>query len=414
MMIDSGSSRRTRIGAWILGSVCALWALPAHAGESNTTFYRDILPVFQKYCIECHHTGGIAPQSLETYDLARSWLRASRRMLREGTMPPWHEEAGAEKWRNAVLPTAEEIELVSTWVKEGAEPGDEADAPAPLDFSAGWRLGEPDTTFQMPEPVALGKGEREIYRNTVLDPGFSEDTWLRSIELKPGSLSIVRQLTLSAVSPEVAAAIPSDAFNLREYEGRHDLAVWNRGMTLIEPYPDGSGVLIPAGWKLVLQAHYKPGEEGGADQSSVGIRKLEAAPPAEFITVSAENRDFLLPADSYDTRVETSLTLDRGMRVESILPRMHYLAMSLDVNATLPDGTERSMLGIRFYNYDFETLYTPVQPLDLPAGTRIDIVGYYENSLDNPNNPNMALGDVGYGPAPGGEILSLTLRGSTL
>jgi hypothetical protein len=387
---------------------------PAMAEESGKTLYRDILPLFQKYCIECHHTGGVAPQSLETYDLARPWLRESRRMLRERTMPPWVAEAGAEKWRNALLPSDEEVELISTWVKDGAEPGDEADAPAPLDFSAEWRLGEPDLVFQMPEPVSLGKGKPELYRNTIFDPGFAEDTWLRSIELRPDSLNIVRQLTLSAVPPDVAETISPDGFNLRVFGGRHDLAVWNRGMSLFETFPGGSGVLIPAGWKLVLQGHYKPGEEGGADRSRVGLRTASAAPVREFITITAENRDFVLPENAYDHRVETSITLDRGLRVESLLPRMHYLAVNLNVRATLPDGAERSILGIRFYSCDFETLYTPVEPLDLPAGTRINVTGFYENSLDNPNNPNRVMDEMGYGAAPGGEILSLTLRGTPL
>jgi hypothetical protein len=93
---------------------------------------------------------------------------------------------------------------------------------------------------------------------------------------------------------------------------------------------------------------------------------------------------------------------------------MHYLGVNLNVRATLPDGAERSLLDIRFYDYDFETLYTPVEPLDLPAGTRINVTGFYENSLDNPNNPNRVMDEMGYGAAPGGEILSLTLRGTPL
>lgn len=385
---------------------------PAPAQDRTTTFYKDILPVFQKYCIDCHHTGGPAPQSLETYDLARSWLRTSRSTMREGTMPPWFADSGADQWRNAVLPSPEEIDLVSNWVKEGAEPGDEADAPAPLDFSAEWRLGTPDLVLQMPDPVDVASGQPDLYHNAILDPGFSADTWLTAVELKPGSMNTVRQLSLSVVPPEVAASLPVDAFNLREFEGHHDLAFWNRGMSLIEPYPQGAGVLVPAGWKLVLQAHYKAGEQGGADRSSVGLHLASGPPAAPYVTVAAENRDFTLPVDAYDFEVHASTTLEHGLRVESILPRMHYLGLGLAATATLPDGTERRLIRISNYDFRMQTLYSATQPIELPAGTRINVTAFYENSPDNPHNPNTAMADVPYGPPPAGETLAVVLRGT--
>lgn len=400
----------------IFSALLALAALaaPASAQETGATFYKDILPVFQKYCIGCHHTGGPAPQSLETYDLARSWLRTSRSMLREGTMPPWFAVDGAGHWRNAVLPSAEEIDLVSNWIKDGAEPGRESDAPAPLDFSAEWRLGEPDLALQMPEPVDVAPGQPDLYRTTVLDPGFTADTWLSAIELKPGSMHTVRQLSLSAVPPDVAAAIPDDAFDLRIFEGLHDLAVWNHGMSLIEPFPSDTGVLVPAGWKLILHAHYKAGEQGGADRSSVGLHLSPAPPASAFVTVALENRDFLVPPESYDFKVTASSTLEHGLRLDSILPKMHYFGLSLTVTATFPDGSKLNLLEIENYDYSFQTLYSLAEPVQLPADTRIDVTALYENSLSNPNNPNVAMGDVAHGPAPAGETLSVVLRGSRL
>lgn len=398
---------------WLFAPVM-LATTGARAEESNKTFYADILPVFQKYCIECHRVGGVAPQSLETYEQARSWLRTSRQMMREKTMPPWHAEEGAATWRNAVLPTDEEIELVSSWVKAGAEPGDETAAPPPLDFSADWKLGEPHTVFTMPEAVEIRKGDPDVYRNTVFDPGFDEDTWLDWIEFKPGANQVVRQLALSVMPPDVADSLPVDAFNLREFEGKHDLAAWNRGMTLIEPYPEGSGVLVPAGWKLVLHAHYKAGEEGGADRSSLAFRKADTAPAAEFVTLAAENRDFTLPANSYDYKVEATTTLDRGLRLESVLPKMHYIAMDMDVDVTPPGGDTRPLIKVRYYDYGMQTLYTLAEPIELPAGTRINVRAFYENSLDNPNNPSIDMAPVPYGPAPAGEIVSVVLRGVAL
>jgi hypothetical protein len=399
--------------AMLVAAMAAFWAVPAvQAQGEDKTFYRDILPVFQKYCIDCHRVGGTAPQSLETYDLARSWLRTARLMMRERSMPPWFADPAVGHWRNAVLPTDEEIALVADWIGAGAEPGDEADAPPAPDRSADWKLGEPDLILQTPETVAIAKGQPDTYRSFVLDPGFDQATWLSAIELKPGSLEVVRELSLSIVPPELAANLPAAAFDPASLPaGVHEIAVWNRGMSLIEPYPEGSGVRIPAGWKLVLHAHYKAVETAGSDRSSVGLHRAEAKPQAEYVTVTVAQRDFTLPADSYDYEVSASATLEQGLRVESILPRMHYLGLTLDAKATLPDGSTQPLIRIRDYDFRMQTLYSAAEPIELPAGTRIDVRAYYENSPDNPRNPNTRMGVVGYGPAPEGEVMGLVLRG---
>lgn len=393
----------------------ALGAAAPAQETAGRTFYRDILPVFQKYCIDCHRVGGSAPQSLETYDLARSWLRTSRRTMREKSMPPWFADPAVGHWKNANLPTEEEISLVADWVKDGAEPGTEADAPAPLDYSAAWRLGDPDVVLEAPEAVEVPASSTDIYRTFVLDPGFTEDTWLSAIELKPGAASVVRELSLSALPADAAGALAPDGFDPRPAQGgRYDLAVWNRGMTLVEPFPAGTGVLVPAGWKLVLQAHYKSGDKGGSDRTRIGLHRADAAPAAEFTTVAVEQREISIPPDSYDFKIEATTTLEKGLRVDSLLPRMHYLGLGMEAVAVKPDGASVPLIRIQNYDYRMQTLYSPAEPIDLPAGTRIEVRAYYENSMDNPHNPNKTIETVAYGPAPAGETASLVLRGAPL
>jgi hypothetical protein len=406
-----------KIRMTLMTAMLALGAVgPRAVGQDEgRTYYRDILPVFNQYCIDCHRVGGTAPQSFETYDLARPWLRTARLTMREGSMPPWFAHPEVGQWRNAVLPSEEDIELVSKWIGEGAEAGDEAEAPAAPEFPEGWRLGEPDLVLETAEAVEIAKGAPDTYRSFVLDPGFAEDTWLTGIELKPGSLDVVRELTLSAVPPELAGELPAAAFDPASLSrGIHELAVWNRGMSLIEAYPEGAGVRVPAGWKLVLHAHYKAVETAGSDRSGVGLHVAETPPGAEYATVTVANRDFTLPADSYDYEVTAATTLERGLRVESILPRMHYLGLSMKATATLPDGSEQTLIRIEDYDYRLQTLYSAVRPIDLPAGTRVEVRAYYENSPDNPNNPNTQMAEVPYGPAPSGEVMSLVLRGTLL
>lgn len=391
-----------------------LLAHAVSAQEGGETFYGDILPVFQKHCIECHRVNGSAPQSLETYDLARSWIRTSRRTMREGSMPPWYADPEVGEWRNANLPTQAEIDLVSDWVKSGAEPGDESLAPPPLEFSAEWKLGQPDVRLDAPESVEVPPSQPDLIRNFVLDPGFGEDTWLSAIEVKPTALKVVRELRVSAVPAAVADSLDPAEFDLHRLEGKHDLALWTRGMSLIEGCPEGSGILIPAGWKLILQAHYRSGDEGGTDRPALGLHRAASTPSAEYVSVTIANRDLVLPPDSYDFEVNASAKLEGGIRVESILPEMHYLGLSLEAEAVLPDGSKISLIKIRNYDYRLPTLYSAAKPIDLPAGTQVNVKAYYENSPDNPHNPNTVVEEVRYGAPPKGEALNLILRGARL
>ncbi len=410
-----------RLGLILAGSL--LWAAggdPARAqeGSSGFTYYKDILPIWQKYCIHCHHTGGLAPQSLETYKLARSWIRTSRKMMQEGTMPPWHGGEDHARWKNAVMPTLEEIEIVHKWVEDEAPEGDEADAPTPMDFSNVWLWGEPDRTLALAEPFKVPAEGAEIYRAFVLGEELTEELWLEGVQLAPSEPDVVFHMMLSAAPAAVARkadeADPAPgfvAFDGGWGEGTKDfLAFWNKGMTVYEKFPDGSGVLIPKGYIFVLQIHYMTVGEEVSDQARVGLYLAKTPPARELKAISIENRKIRLPADTYDEEIKAEARFEKPITLYQLLPRMHYLGREMEIAAEIPGEGNRKLLHVRDYDYKLQAAYTPVEPIALPAGTRILVTAYYENSSDNPNNPNMALKDAAYGPGPQHEIMSLVLQ----
>lgn len=395
-----------------------LWIAAAPASladaETDATFHKDILPVFQRYCIDCHRVGGRAPQSLETYKLSYSWLRESRRLMNTGVMPPWHADPEVGTWKNATLPTKAEIQLVSDWVKARAPEGDPIDAPTPLDFSAPWELGDPDLVLEAPEEVTIPADGSDIYRTFVLNPGFEAETWLEGIELKPGDPQSVVDMSVSIISAESAKVIAPDAFDSGPWGpgSVDDIVVWNKGMTLTERFPEGTGVRVSAGGKIVLQIHYRPAEtakEASTDRSSLALFFSEVPPATALASFKVERRDFSIKSQSYDYRLRARTTLERPSRIYSLLPRMHYLALGAEVRATLPDGEPRSLLKIQDFDYKLQARYTPATPIDLPAGTILEFTAVYENTIDNPNNPNPEVRPMGYGPAPQGERFSLVL-----
>ena len=415
---------RGRSACALAGAACVVFTLLGTeqvraAEKADLTFYRDILPIFQRHCVECHHEGGSAPLSLESHDLGRTWFRTSKQLAQDKEMPPWQADPKVGQWKNADALTDEEIETIATWVDGGLEAGEPSDGPAPLDFSNPWLLGGPDRIFEMAEAYSIPAKSPDVYRAFVLSPAMESDTWLSAIELSPGDPRAVMHMSLSAApagvanrADEAAEGPGFPAFDRGWAEGTKDhLAIWNRGMTLVEPFPEGTGVLIPQGWNLVLLVHYVAGEEEDAtDRSKVGIYLAEGAPDREMLTMAVEERDLSIPGGSYFHKVTAELTLEKSITVHGILPRMHYFGESIELIAHRPDGTDEKVIKIRRFNYKMETRYTPVEPIVLPAGTRLEAVAFYENNYDNPNNPNLTVSKAGYGPGPKNEILSVVLQ----
>lgn len=386
-------------------------------GTSGLTFYKDILPIFQKHCLSCHHTGGTAPQSLETYQKSRPWIRTSRKTVKDGTMPPWHADPKVGNFKNMLLMTPEEIEIIEKWVEDGAEEGDKANAPAAMDFSKEWMIGTPDKVFEMPEAFSVPAEGPDVYRAFIVSPAMTADTWIEGVEFKPGEMDVVLDMWLSA-APE-AAAKQADAadegpgftvFDRGWAEGAKDhIGVWNRGMSLVEKMPEGTGALVPKGHVLVLVVHYITVGDPLEDKSKVAIYTADAAPAKELKTMAIENRQITVPEQSYDHKVTAEATLDKAIKVHSIQPLMHYLGVKLELTATPPGGQAEKLIKIDNYTYKLQTVYSLAEPVSLPAGTKLSVAAYYENSPDNPNNPNMVIKKAEYGPGPTGEVLSVIL-----
>lgn len=389
---------------------------PGRAAADDLTFYKNILPIFQRHCIECHHTGGSAPQSLETYKKAKPWLRSAKKTVMDKTMPPWFVNPATGKWKSHGALTPEEIQTIVKWVEDKAPEGQEAEGPKALDFSKPWKLGEPTKVFQSAEAFTIPAEGSDIYRAFVVGE-VAEDTWLSGIELKPGVIDVVSDMWLSAAPAAAAkAADAADAgpgfkvFDGGSIEGAKDfLAVWNKGMTEYEAFPEGTGVLIPKGSALVLTVHYLPVGEEEKDQSQVAIYQAKAA-LKPVLARSIENRKIEIPADAVGHQIKAEGTLEKGAKILSILPRMHYLGSGFELTATGSDGKATTILKLEKYNYKLQSRYTPEQPISLPAGTKLQATGIFENTTDNPHNPNTMIKPAAYGPAPLGEVMSVVIQ----
>ena len=387
--------------------------------ESGLTYFEDILPIFRQHCTRCHRPEGSAhKQLLEPYKKGRSWFRTAEKEIKDFKMPPWHVDPEIGEWKNRDSMSEDEIAMIEAWIDDRAPEGDPANGPPPADFPESWLMGEPDLVLEMAEPQAVSNEGPEFYRAFVLSPEFTEDTWLSGIELFPGVRDAVQHVALSAAPTAIAKAADDGddgpgfaAFDRGWTDGaKDDLAYWSRGMYMTEPFPEGTGVLVPKGWSLVLLVHYKPFKEEAQDRSRVGLHLADGPPARELHTAAVESRDFTIPAETYGHVLKADLTFEKAITIYNILPRMNYLGTQMELTAHKPDGSAEKLIVITRNTYALQAKYTPVKPISLPAGTRLEVVATYENSVDNINNPNLSIRDATYGPAPKSELLSAVIE----
>src|SRR5437870_5125021 len=131
--------------AWI---VLVLLAARARAAP---TFYRDVLPILQSRCQECHRPGQLAPMPFVTYRQTRPWAKAIREAVRSRKMPPWFADACCGKFANDRSLTAAEIGTLAAWAESGAAEGKEGEAPPPRRWPADGNLASPDRIVGMPQ-----------------------------------------------------------------------------------------------------------------------------------------------------------------------------------------------------------------------------------------------------------------------
>jgi hypothetical protein len=352
----------------------ALPVVASSAGDlpETVTWSEHIAPLVREHCASCHQPGDIAPMSLLSYDEARPWAKSIRRVVAEGDMPPWHADPGSLVFKNDRSLSERERALIERWTARGAPRG--ADSPpiaAPT--SGGWRLGQPDRIVSF-NPVDLPAGGPDVFHDLVVDLGLDRDVWLRAVEVKPGNRTVLHHVILYSGDGKSA---PESGW----------LGAWAAGMGPME-FPQGTARRIRKGDGLIGDMHYHPAAEAARDQTQVGLYFYPGEPEKELVNLWIQNSDFEIPAGRKGYEVRSSFVFPQDSVVHALLPHMHYRGKDFSYTARYPDGRSETLLTVSNYDFNWQTLYELAQPLEVPAGTRIDCLAHFDNSADNPHNPD--------------------------
>jgi Copper type II ascorbate-dependent monooxygenase, C-terminal domain len=364
------------------------------------TFYRDVLPILQQHCQGCHRAGEIGPMPLVTYAQARSCAPAIRKMTQSRKMPPWFADQSFGHFANDPSLAPQELAILSVWVEAGAPAGNPHAAPPPRQWSTGWNIRKPDLELSMPKPVALPAHGDVDYTYEIVPTGFGEDRWVQSSEIRPSRRNHVHHAVVYIRPPgaqwlrHAPVGVPFTAANLTDEQGRQD-AHWTDADVLLvyapgsspDYWPAGMAKLIPRGSDLVFQMHYTTNGHSASDQTSIGLVFAAQPPQQRVLTLQLTNDRFVIPPGADDYRVEVHGTLPNDATLLSFFPHMHLRGKRFEYNVIHADSSVETLLRV---NYDFywQLSYRLAQPRLLKAGTELQAVAWYDNSRNNPHNPD--------------------------
>jgi hypothetical protein len=404
--------RKAEVGVLALA---ALLAVPTFGAELSApvTFSKDIAPILQARCQECHRKGSMAPMSLMTYEETRPWAKSIRQRVITRQMPPWHIDrtVGVQQFKNDMSLSDDQIKMIVRWVDAGAPAGDPKDMPAPRPWPADneWKataeLGPPDLIVKS-DPYTMAAHHQDVWWRPSSDVPLTEPRWVRAVEMRPGTPA-GRKITHHAVAylvqddPESVAPGAFDA----ELNNRGMLMEWaiGKGYDLYRP---NTGKLLLPGSKISWDVHIHAVGEEIRDHVELGIwlyPKGQEPKYRTYLTGFQALRGFLTSTGSQsragrnidippNTIAQTNnyTVLKHAAMLENFQPHMHLRGKAMAVEAILPDGSTQMVSYVGNFNFNWMTnyIYADEAAPVFPKGTMIHVTAWYDNTTANPNNPD--------------------------
>ena len=359
---------------------CFIQRRPPQQAAASITYCRQVAPILNRHCVECHRPGQIGPFSLTSFADAAAWSATIRERIIDGKMPPWHADPHFGKFANERRLTDRDRELLFAWFDAGMPEGDPADLSPQPKYADQWNIGRPDKVVTMPEPFQVPAQGTLDNVAVELDPGFREDTWIRGTEVRPGNRSVVHHCTVFIGPPGCNDLVDT---------GKPGLQYFSDFVPGLMPslLPAGMARKVPAGWHIYLSLHYVPNGTPAADQTSLGM-VLSRQVEREVFTGNLLNNQFTIPPHQANCSVEQSWTVPHDMLLLSLFPHMHLRGKSFRYEATHPSGITEVLLDVPRYDFMWQHRYILAEPKLLAAGTVLRGVAVYDNSAGNPANPD--------------------------
>ena len=391
---------------------------------SAQTFSEDIAPIIYNNCTTCHRTGEIGPMPLTNYTEVSQWAQTIAYVTEIKYMPPWKPDRDYSTFVGEKGLNDEEIQLIKDWVDNGTPQGDPANEPPLPEFPDGSQLGTPDLVLGMTESYTVAGNNEDDYRVFVLPTSETQDRELAAIEFRPGNTKVVHHALIAFDETGAGAAMDAQTpeygyFSYGDFGiGIPDFSTgYTPGIQTIR-YPQGIGEVLPAGADVLIQVHYAPTPTAESDQSSLNIFFKEANDPIQRpiqlslvlpnILPNSWNEFFLQPNQTKS--FHGSFPVNQDISLFSIYPHAHLLCRNWEVFAVTPTNDTINLIKIDDWDFNWQGAYTFDRMQKIPAGSTMNVLATYDNTINNPLNPNNPPAFVTWGESTTDEMYIIALN----
>ncbi len=395
--------------ALTFGGILALTANAAELSNAKpVTFSKDIAPIFQEKCQECHRKGTVAPMSLITYDEARPWAKSIKQRVVTKNMPPWHidQTVGIQKFKNDMSLSDEQISKIVRWVDSGAPQGDAKDMPAAKVWPSEdvWKLsadlGKPDLIIKS-DPYTMPAASQDQWWRPITNIDIKEPRWVRAVEMRPGTAA-GRKITHHALAhlvqhdpdaPQIGAGSDDDAFAQRSPDEAGTLMEWAVGKNY-DIYDEGTGKLVLPGSHVWWDIHYHAVGEQVRDHVELAVwfyPKGQEPKYRTYLTAFQGSKSGNLDLEPNKITESNGYTvLKQAAKLGNFQPHMHLRGKAMAIEAILPDGGIDQISYVGNFNFNWMTnyIYADDAAPVFPKGTIIHVTAWHDNTTANPSNPD--------------------------
>jgi hypothetical protein len=374
------------------------------------TYTRDVAPILQKRCQNCHRRHHVGPFALETYEQARKRAADIALVAGDRVMPPWKPAPGVgPKLKHDQSLTPAEIAILAAWAEAGAPQGDARHMPPPAQFAVDWKLGTPDLILEADEDFEVPDSGPDVYRCFVVPTNLTRETFITAVDFRPGNRRVVHHV--SAYIDVSGAARERDkaekgpgyvSFSGPGIPAFEELCFWNAGH---EPshLPEGVGLRVPPQADIIIQVHYHPSGKPEADRTRLGFYFAREPIKQVLHWNQASNFEFRLPAGKDNIEVVGSWFVPADVEALAVSPHMHYLGRDMRMYVKYPNGKTLDLIHIPDWDPAWQNTYYFHQPIAIPKGSLVKVVAHFDNSAHarNPSQPPKA---VKWGPSVDDEM----------
>lgn len=346
----------------------------------------DVAPIIIENCAECHRQGGVGPFAIDSYIMMLGWSPMIREVVLNKRMPPAQVDPYIGHSDDARYLSSQDIQTLIHWIDAGAPRGSsEVDPLEVLELpdSSQWILGEPDYIVTGPDNEVPATGVMDyIYDDIEL--GFSEDKWVRAVQYKPGDEAVLHHLMTFVTAADEdfwGAERRQESVSRRFVEG------YAPGPARAVEFASGTAVRVPAGHKLSMQFHYVTNGLATVDVTQLGLYFTDDAGLTERLTQAVSSR-FLLPPNEPNHAMHAEHVFDEDIVVTGVRARMSYRGKKMKFVVQRPDGSIEELFSVPAYNYGWQPHYYLDQPAIVTAGSKLQVIGAFDNSISNPTNPD--------------------------